>query len=206
MKEYAELFTALAPIIVSLITWTAIIALALFLRHELKIIVDSLVSRISKGSELSFGAFKFGELPAERSQLSSSEAEKPTLVGDVVDIPDWTESRENIYDTTKGFYLYHNVRKSQKIGHKYLVSIFVDQHDRKKFHDKENIKSVQFFFGKYWQNRIFTGVVIGNNIGIEINAYGTFMATARIELSSNEVLILHRYIDFEGHEQSISFV
>jgi hypothetical protein len=63
-----------------------------------------------------------------------------------------------------------------------------------------DVKKAEFFFGKYWRNKIFEGSREGDVIGVRASAYGTFLCTCRVTFKDGYQATLYRYIDFEmGH-------
>jgi hypothetical protein len=63
--------------------------------------------------------------------------------------------------------------------------------------DLSDVKSAEFFFGKYWGNQIFKVQREGSRIGISTSAYGPFLCTCLVTFADDTQVMLERYIDFE---------
>jgi hypothetical protein len=107
---------------------------------------------------------------------------------------DIREERERIYNKNRGYFVVHVLEPSQKRQQYFDIFIYIIKH---KSTDYSDIQKVEFFFGKYWNNKIFIGKKSGGYIGIKTSAYGPFLCTCRITFTDQTVASLYRYIDFE---------
>jgi hypothetical protein len=60
-----------------------------------------------------------------------------------------------------------------------------------------NLSKVEYYFGRYWGNQIFTSVDRARGFPITTSAYGPFMCTANLCFSDGETIMINRYVDFE---------
>lgn len=102
--------------------------------------------------------------------------------------------RNKIYADTKGVFLAHLLERSQVNERDYNVFIYLVRHKIDGFAD---IVDTEFFFGRFWGNKIYKGTVSGNKIGVKTTAYGPFLCTCRITFNDGEKITIHRYIDLE---------
>lgn len=143
-------------------------------------------------------------LPAEESSAesisSAFETASPTSYNASV-LPitrrQWSLHRDGIYRDQRGYFVAHILEPTRKHDQEFDIFIFLVKH---KSEDHSDIKSAEFFFGKYWNNKVFKGSKIGNYIGIRTSAYGPFLCTCKITFSDDSTSMVYRYIDFEmGH-------
>lgn len=59
------------------------------------------------------------------------------------------------------------------------------------------VSQVNYYFGKHWDNQIFTSVDRAHAFLIATSAYGPFMCTAELRFSDGEIAMVARYVDFE---------
>ncbi|UCE58910.1 MAG: hypothetical protein JSU63_15890 [Phycisphaerales bacterium] len=107
--------------------------------------------------------------------------------------------RQEIRNNNRGVFLVHVLRPSQRRGQKFDLFIYLKRHKSSSFDD---IERAEFFFGKYWGNKIYTGTENNGVIGVSTSAYGSFLCTCRVTFKGEDkhVVMLERYIDFEmGH-------
>ena len=102
--------------------------------------------------------------------------------------------RNRIYAETRGVFLAHLLERSQENERDYNIFIYLVRHKIDGFAD---IVDTEFFFGRFWGNKIYKGTVSGNKIGVKTTAYGPFLCTCRIAFTDGEKITIHRYIDLE---------
>ncbi|MGE4537927.1 MAG: pYEATS domain-containing protein [Desulfovibrio sp.] len=107
---------------------------------------------------------------------------------------DWTSKRGNIYKINRGYFLAHVLEPSQQAGQLYDIFIYIIKHKSK---DCSDVKNAEFFFGSFWDNKVFTASRSGDFIGVKTSAYGPFLALCRITFTDNTAVVLDKYIDFE---------
>ena len=76
----------------------------------------------------------------------------------------------------------------------YDIFIYIIRHQDP---DLSIIQRSEFFFGRYWGNRVFQGQKVGGVIGVRTSAYGSFLCTCQVTFTDGEQITLTRYIDFE---------
>lgn len=102
--------------------------------------------------------------------------------------------RQRHYDDTRRIMLVHRLFRSSKQGQVYDVLIYLTPQGRGSLIE---VSKVEYFFGRYWGNQIFTSNDRSRGFPILTSAYGTFLCCARITFNDGERLTLFRYIDFE---------
>ena len=169
--------------------WVGLLGIgAYWFKDQIRGLLDALQVRVRSGGAFKAGPIEFGPdlerlekvLPASTPALSSSD--------------DWSKERDGIYQANDGFFLVHAIRPSKEPKQKYDIAILVMGH---KGRTLEDIEYAEFFFGAYWQNKVFKEAPRGGLVGISTSAYGPFLCTCRVTLKSKKVIRLHRYIDFE---------
>ena len=106
----------------------------------------------------------------------------------------FAEERDNIYKSNRGCFLVHVLEPTSDRTQEYDVFIYILRHQST---DLSIVQRAEFFFGRYWGNRVFHGQQIGNVIGVRTSAYGTFLCTCHVTFTDGEKITLTRYIDFE---------
>jgi hypothetical protein len=109
---------------------------------------------------------------------------------------DWTKLRGKIKDENRNIFLTHLIRPSSKPNQKFDVSIYLLRQGSDDFSD---VEKAEFFFGKYWGNKIFEAREKDGFIGVATSAYGTFLCICKVTFTDGNSIYLNRYIDFESH-------
>jgi len=109
---------------------------------------------------------------------------------------DWTELRSKIKKDNKNVFLTHLIRPSSNPNQKFDVSIYLLRQGSDDFSD---VEKAEFFFGKYWGNKIFEAKEKNGFIGVATSAYGTFLCICKVTFTDKTFTYLNRYIDFETH-------
>lgn len=117
---------------------------------------------------------------------------------------DWQSERLREYSRKSDLFLVHVYKPSSIEGQKFDIFVYLARHKEGSVSmiktGLDDIKNVDFYFGKSWNHKVFT---IKNNgrdiIGLKMCAYGTYLATCRVTFtdSKKEKVILYHYIDFE---------
>lgn len=120
-----------------------------------------------------------------------------SLRGPVTETPDeWNKHRNEIYDDTRGVFLAHVIEPSKKPNQEFDIFIYLVRHGGGA--DLSDIRLAEFFFGKYWKNKVFPAVLNKGFIGITTSAYGTFLCVCKITFDDGKEILINRYIDFES--------
>ncbi len=126
-----------------------------------------------------------------------SRGERSTASGEEYDLstPDGrSRHRHGVTSESRGLFLAHILAPSRKSGQLFDISVYLVRHHSSDFSD---VAKAEFFFGRYWGNRIFSGTRIGASIGVRTSAYGPFLCTCLVTFTDGKQVILSRYIDFE---------
>jgi hypothetical protein len=59
------------------------------------------------------------------------------------------------------------------------------------------VESVDYYFGKYWESKVFRSRSRQNGFAISTSAWAPFSCTARVNFTDGQHVFLHRLIDFE---------
>jgi hypothetical protein len=160
---------------------------------QIRSLIDSLVWRIKVGAQFKIGTIEVGAINAD-SQLSIAELQKRDQrvhgpVGDRV------KERDEIYERLRKTMLVHRLVKSPNPKHKFDILIYLIAH---KDGSLEGIAEVEYFFGKWWGNQVFSSRDRYNGFAVCTAAYGPFLCTARAKMNDGKEIVNHyRYIDFE---------
>jgi hypothetical protein len=111
-----------------------------------------------------------------------------------VAIEEWALYRTNIYREARNIVLVHALQSSKSKNQLYDVFIYLKRHQGK---DLSDVRSVEFFFGRHWGNRIIKANRSGDYIGVRTSAYGPFLCVCKVTFDDGVTSMLHRYIDFE---------
>lgn len=106
----------------------------------------------------------------------------------------WSEYREAVKERSREVFLAHVLRPSTRKGQKYDLFIFLSRGSNP---DLSDVDHAEFFFGRYWQNRVFRAENSGERIGVSTSAYGPFLAVCRITFKDGYQACVERLIDFE---------
>ena len=107
----------------------------------------------------------------------------------------WEPVRNQVKDASRDIFLVHVLRPSLTPNQTYDLFIFLA---RPKAPHLKDVKQAEFFFGRYWGNRIFKVVNTGKErIGVATSAYGPFLAICKITFTDDSFAWIERLIDFE---------
>ncbi len=112
----------------------------------------------------------------------------------------WNRHRDGIYKTHRGYFLVHTLSPSRRPGQRFDIFIYLQKH---KSQSTPEVAYAEFFFGRYWGDRIFRVRNEGGLIGISTSAYGEFLCTCSVVFRDRSQLMLERYIDFGTNAPSI---
>jgi len=175
------LWVALVPVLLGLVLGGYVKSIGVGpLTIETKLKKLAVVARTSHGVKI------------KRGDVSISEEGTP---------PEWTAFRAHEYDESHNIQLVHVYRPS-KTRKYYDISIYLMKHvtgDAPNQTTRLNdVTNAEFYFGEYWGNRVFTPKIdYGRPIGVNISAWGMFLAVCRLTFDDDRTAIVYRYIDFE---------
>lgn len=116
---------------------------------------------------------------------------------------EWNSHRDEIYSKNKGLFISQLIRPSTLPNQKFEIFIYIIKHKYGTTNIQE-IKKVEFFFGKQWGNNVYPIINTNGYIGISINAYAEFLCTCKVEFQNGETILLEKYIDFEEGKRMIN--
>jgi hypothetical protein len=61
----------------------------------------------------------------------------------------------------------------------------------------KGVQSVDYYFGKYWESKVFRSTTRKNGFAITTSAWSLFRVRARVNFTDGEHVFLHRLADFE---------
>lgn len=102
--------------------------------------------------------------------------------------------RQKIYDDLRQVMVVNKLFKSQKDGQIFDILLYVVP---KRGYNLIQLIRVEYFFGKYWGNKIFTSQDRSNGFAIATSAYGPFLCTVRLHFNDGTSVDTYRYVDFE---------
>lgn len=108
--------------------------------------------------------------------------------------PEWTYIREAVKARSREVYLAHTITPSKVAGQQY--DVFISLTTRKAAGLAE-VDRAEFFFGRYWGNRVFEAHNINGRIGVATAAYGPFLCVCRVHFTDGYSVVLDRFVDFE---------
>lgn len=122
-----------------------------------------------------------------------------------------TEGRKNVLQQEWGRYLkydenndnlflVHFCERSKDPEEKYDVTIFLMRHmwnEDNQTRGFSDVDKAYFYFGKGWEDKVFQVVNRGEFVGVEVSAWGRFLATCLVTFKDEkQPRVLHRYIDW----------
>ncbi|VTR94325.1 Uncharacterized protein OS=Knoellia aerolata DSM 18566 GN=N801_17695 PE=4 SV=1 [Gemmata massiliana] len=198
----ANIWTALPSIL-----WVGFAAVALFaLRKPLGELLSHLLTRVRAGAPMKFGAFEFGAIRAEQHSVPTPisyssaipegglEAAEPHEGQPTQEEMELSMARDQHKEATKHLMLVHRLFLSAKQGQIYDALIYVVP---TRSGSLAGVTRVDYFFGRYWGNKIFTSADRSRGFPILTSAYGAFLCCARVWMNDGTSALLVRHIDFE---------
>lgn len=185
------------------LAWPAtVLALCFLARKQIRSVVEAIASRIGDPSshvKIDRSGIEIKTLEEANPSLASIAAEQPAgrntiTAADSAEATSFANERTVIYNKSRRICLVHVLEPTTRRNQAYDLFIYLVPH---KGGDLASVRRAEFFFGKYWGNRVFEGKHVGDVIGVRTAAYGPFLCTCRITFSDNEQVTVSRYIDFE---------
>jgi hypothetical protein len=147
---------------------------------------------------MKIGSVEFGAVHTEQHHV-------PTPIGESSAAPEYLEppsptafeltgARQQYYTETRRIMLVHRLFRSTHSNQVYDVLIYLVPHYGGSLVE---VTSVEYFFGRYWANKIFESYDRSHGFPILTSAYGTFLCCARLTFNDGTKQNLFRYIDFE---------
>lgn len=174
--------------------WFFLTVLALLIfRKPIRELVSIMIWRVRTGSQLKIASFEIG---ISQYYVSPSGEKKNDGVYEVRQDEDGYrfKERDSYYRPNRRIFMVHKITPSEKEKQLYDILIYLIPH---KDATLINVSKVDYYFGKYWGNSIFTSIDRANGFPISTSAYGPLVCTAEIHFSDGEKCMTWRYIDFE---------
>jgi hypothetical protein len=177
------------------IVWVLlIVGVVWWLGSELKALLSACVSRIKAGGQFKAGWFEIG--PASGLVAVASDFSKEdSRVGVYADSDHRRENeRKALRQAARDVMLVHRLQRSTQDRQLYDILIYVLPH---KGASLAGVTRVEYYFGKYWKDKIFPSSDRSRGFPIVTSAYGPFLCTALVTFNDGTTTTLSRYIDFE---------
>jgi hypothetical protein len=177
------------------IVWVLLItAVVLWLGSELKELLSAFISRIKAGGQLKAGWFEIG--PASGLVAVANDfSQEDSRVGVYIDSDGRREKeRAALRQSARDVMLVHRLQRSKQDRQLYDILIYVLPH---KSASLAGVKTVEYYFGKYWKSKIYPSSDRSRGFPIVTSAYGPFLCTALVNFNDGTTTTLSRYIDFE---------
>jgi hypothetical protein len=175
------------------ILWVALLLVALFVfRKEAESLLQNFSWRLRTGAGLKVFSIELGQTYASPS--INTDKRETTLKHQADQNGERWNQREQYYRPNRNILIVHRLAPSSLSGMLYDIQIYAVPH---KDATLACLNKVEYYFGKYWGNQIFTSIDRARGFEITTSAYGAFMCTAKLHFSDGEDVIINRYIDFE---------
>lgn len=177
----------------SIISIFAVIGLLYWLRDELKQVLSALIVRLKSGASIKLAGLEIGPssgLVASSGDFSAAD----NRVGIFLDDGTREKARSGIYKQAHGVMLVHRLQRSEEEGQQYDALIYVIPHKSTSF---AGVSSVEYYFGRFWGNKVFPSTDRSRGFPVFASAYGPFLCTAKVNFTDGTHTTLSRYIDFE---------
>jgi hypothetical protein len=186
-QSYGFPLDKIFPDILWILFW---LLLVILMRKYLEDIINYLLIRLKQGAGI-----KIGSVEIQGLKVSGGNGVKNNHFELSFDNTRQRESeRTNFYKRHRGVMPVHKIYKSQKNGQLYDILIYMIPH---KDSNLIQITSVDYFFGKMWDNKIFTTRNRSNGFAIATSAYAPFLCSAKINFNDGNSETVFRYIEFE---------
>jgi hypothetical protein len=186
--------------------WPAtVVGLCVLARNQIKAFVGALAKRVGDGRSnvsITKSGIEIKAIEAANPELANVKPEHQ-ITGTELTVRSaaaepapgsFSEERNEIYKKNRGCFLVHVLEPTSDQTQEYDIFIYILRHQST---DLSIIQRAEFFFGRYWGNRVFPGQHVGGVIGVRTSAYGTFLCTCHVTFTDGEQITLSRYIDFE---------
>jgi hypothetical protein len=175
------------PDILWVLLWLAVF---LIFHKVIRNVINAFISRLKHGAAVKIGSFELEGLKV--TQDTGIQSQYFRVSSD--DAGDRENERSQIYNELRGAMLVHKIYKSESKNQLYDILIYVVP---KKDCNIIQVTSVEYYFGKFWNNKVFTATDRSNGFAIATSAYGSFLCTARINFNDGTFKTAYRFIDFE---------
>jgi len=198
MLEQIAKLEGFVPFFQSL-TWAFLIVIGIrIFRVRFDELLKAIIYRVEMGSSVKAGVFELGELEDLERVEPSTSTDKSLANQNFADVEVRAKQRQEIYSNRRNLFIAHLLTPSKLPEQKYDIYMYLIRHpDEKLPSNLSDVVSAEFYFGKYWGNRVFEATRVGSRIGVATSAYGSFLCTCRVRFEDGYEIILDKYIDFE---------
>lgn len=193
MEEFTNLTGTDLVNLITFFSKVIILFLLIIFYKPFKQILSLLIFKLKTGSHIKIASLEIETSPFfvnPKSKIKSS-----SVISAKEDKDNYRqEERELYYQPNRHVFLVHKIFPSENHDQLYDVLIYLIPH---KDATLINIQKVEYFFGHYWDNQIFTSTDRANGFPISTSAFGHFVCTAKVYFTDGYSAIIWRYIDFE---------
>jgi hypothetical protein len=187
-RVVASLISILPAILVIIIV---VILLTIF-RKEIRQAASGIAWRVKSGAHVKVASFELGSTYINPQKGEPLQSKLIEMKSDKKHIR--YNERAKYYLPNRDIFLVHTINPSSDPNELYDIRMYLVPH---KSATLTSVQRVEYYFGKYWKDRIFVATNRSNGFLVSTSAYGPFVCTAEVHFSDGEVVMLSRYIDFE---------
>ncbi|MHA6820604.1 pYEATS domain-containing protein [Ralstonia pseudosolanacearum] len=178
--------------IIPAVLWPLIVGGVLFaFRREIAALVSALVARVQDGASIKLPWLEIGPGSGPVAATGKFSGNEVPAGSHVDSDGSWRRQRTEAYGG--GVMLVHRIQRSRTKGQLYDVLIYVLPHKV----SLAKVAKVEYYFGSYWQDRIYPSQDRSRGFPIVTGAYGSFLCLAKITFNDEKFEYVSRYIDFE---------
>jgi hypothetical protein len=186
------LWASLISIVPTLLVLLGATVLLINYRVEIRRALSSLVWRLKSGAYVKVSSFELG---ATYIDPKKGEAAHSNIVEVKKDKGDARyNERGKYYKPNRDVFLVHRIKPSNDPNELYDIELYLLPH---KSASLVPVQRVEYYFGKYWHDRIFVSTDRSSGFLVSTSAYGPFVCTAEVHFTDGDVVMLSRYVDFE---------
>jgi hypothetical protein len=193
-SSHTAIDPAIWPIVPSLLWFLLGCVVLFYLRADIARFLRSLSQRLNGGSSIKIAALEIGPSSGLVAAAGRFKATGSQLGVRADSDNVRSKHRHNIYEECRGAMIVHKIQHSGEDGQIYDILIYVIPHRGSSL---AAITSVEYFFGKYWGNKIFPSEDRARGFPVVTSAYGPFLCSAKLVFNDGTSALVSRYIDFE---------
>jgi hypothetical protein len=173
--------------------WVILAGVASFVfRAEAKAALREIVWRIKAGSSFKLKWIEVGS----SSYVTPRSQERSAGIKIRPDKDrEFANQREPFKTRFRNLFVVHRLAPSRDLTALYDVEIYLIPSLH--YGSLKGVSSVDYYFGTYWESKIFTSNNRGDGFAISTSAWAPFTCTAKVNFTDGEHVFLHRLIDFE---------
>jgi hypothetical protein len=173
--------------------WIAlVVAAAFYFKAEIAELLQNISWRLRTGGSVKLFSIELGQTYV--SPAIDFTRDETTFEHRKDDDNERWSQREQYYKPNRNIQLVHRLAPSKLAGMLYDIEIYLIPH---RGGTLANLSSVDYYFGKHWDNQIFTSRDRSRSFAIVTSAFGAFMCTAKLVFTDGDEVMVSRYVDFE---------